>query len=188
MQLRLAARGADTMAALWAMPAEHMAMAWGGKSGRHFWRNLHGEHVVEPSTRRHSIGHSSVLSPQQRTEAGAFAILIRLVHKVAARLRSMHYAAGSISLHIEYEDHTAWGSHLRLADAQDTQTLIEAMSHLWEQRPHSPRGSVPKKVGIVLFDLELTQNVTLSLFESDARRLELGARAMDHINARYGRQ
>ncbi|HEY4330375.1 MAG TPA: DNA polymerase [Phycisphaerae bacterium] len=199
MQLRLAIHGGDTMQNLWNLTAEQLALAFGGRIGLHFHRNLHGENVVEAPTKRHTIGHSSVLSPRRRTDAGAFAILIRLVHKVGARLRSMNYAAAGMVLHIHYEDHNSWKTHVRLPDVQDTQTLIEAMDHMWQLRPRNPapqsphhgsrpeKSSLPKKVGIVLFGLELTQNLTLPLFTCDTRRLDL-ARAMDDINGRYGRQ
>jgi DNA polymerase IV len=183
MQIRLAACGADTVAALWAFSPDAMARAWGGIVGRQFWRNLHGEDVVAPPTRRRSVGHSNVLAPELRTDAGAYAVLVRLVHKAAARLRHLGYAAGQISIHVMYENHSTWGDHIGMDDVQDTQTLLEAMGYLWQRRPPG----TPKMVGMVFFDLELATNVTLPLFGHDTRRLDL-ARAMDEINARYGRQ
>ncbi len=183
MELRLAAHGADTVAALWNLSPESLVRAWGGVSGRHFWSNLHGEHVIEADTKRGSISHSNVLAPELRTADGAYSILVRLVHKAAARLRDMKYAAGHMSLHMQYTDHTGWGEQMGIEDAQDTQTLLEAMAFLWRRR----KAGTPKKVGIALFNLEWASNVTLPLFSQDKRRMEL-ARAMDQINGWYGRQ
>jgi DNA polymerase-4 len=183
MELRLAACGADTVAALWTFSPEEMIRAWGGVVGRQFWNNLHGIGGTERETHRHSLSHSNVLAPERRTAGGAYGVLVRLVHKAAARLRHMGYAAGHIWVGATYEDRTKWGENLRIDDVQDTQTLIEAMNFLWKRR----HAGTPKKVGIALYDLELTGNVTLPLFGYDARRLEL-ARAMDKVNTRFGRQ
>lgn len=183
MERRLAAYGADTVAALWALSPDALVRAFGGVIGHKFWRNLHGEHVVEADTTRGSISHSNVLSPELRTNSGAYSILVRLVHKAAARLRHMKYAAGHMGLHVHYADHTGWGLQMGIEDAQDTQTLLEAMTTLWQRR----KPGTPKKVGIVLFNLEWASNVTLPLFPQDARRMQL-ARAMDQINEWYGRQ
>jgi DNA polymerase-4 len=183
MELRLAASGADTVAALWGFSPEQMVRAWGGVVGRQFWANLHGEGGGERATHRHSISHSNVLAPEMRTPEGSYAMLVRLVHKAAARLRHMGYAAGHIWVGATYEDRTKWGENLRIDDVQDTQTLIEAMAFLWKRR----RTGTPKKVGMALYGLELAQNVTMPLFGFDEKRLEL-ARAMDKVNTRFGRQ
>ncbi len=183
MHVRLAAHGIDTVRTLWERSADDLARAWGGIEGRKFWQNLHGEDVVQKPTQRRSISHSHVLPPELRTAEGAHAVLVRLIHKAAARMRNLGYAAQHISLHVRYTDHTGWEKHAGIEDAQDTQTLIEAVNRLWNRRAPG----TPKKVGIALFDLEQVRNLTLPLFPLDARRLEL-ARAMDHINGRFGRQ
>ncbi len=183
MQLRLAAHGADTMAALWGFSRDGLGRAWGGVGGRQLWDNLHGENVMELPTQRRSIRHSNVLAPALRTDKGAYAVLVRLVHKAGARMRDMGYAAGHMSVQVQYEDRTRWESHMGIEDTQDTQTLLEYMAQLWERRQ---RGT-PKKVGMALFNLEAAKNLTLPLFGRDERRLDL-ARAMDRINGRHGRQ
>ena len=74
--------------------------------------------------------------------------------------------------------------------AQDTQTLLEVMDYLWARHGEGRKvgkGKIPKKVGMVLFDLERAGNLTLPLFGREERRMEL-AQAMDRINGRHGRQ
>ena len=70
-----------------------------------------------------------------------------------------------------------------LDDVQDNQSLMEAVADLWQKRPPG----TPRKVGIVLAHLEHAAGLTLPLFRDDTRRLDI-AKAMDHINARHGRQ
>jgi DNA polymerase-4 len=185
MELRLSAHGANTLDALWNLSPEQMTRAFGGRVGRHFWQNLHGEPIDERDTHRGSISHSNVLAPELRTEAGAYAMLVRLVHKAGARLRHMGYAAGRMGMHITHVNAPSYKAHIGIEDAQDTQTLIEAMAWLWQRR--LPRDATPKKVGIVLCDLAPARSLTLPLFGTDTRRLDL-ARAMDTVNARHGRQ
>ncbi len=203
MQLRLSAHGADTMQALWNFSPEQLFHAFGGRIGRHFWSNLHGEPVDERETHRGSFNHSSVLAPEWRNDKGAYAVLVRLIHKAAARLRDQKYAAGQMALSLSYIHHESWHAHIGIEDAQDTQTLVEAMDYLWQRRKAGPRlpnatrrinadpriAEIPtlKKVGIALYDLQHASNLTLPLFGRDERRLSL-AKAMDNINGRFGRQ
>src|SRR3954466_939149 len=120
-----------------------MERAFGGKIAGDFWRNLHGELVEEMATKRGSLSHSNPRSPERRTDAGAYAVLVRLVHKGAARLRHMGYAAGQMSLSVKYDDKTQWDAHVGIDFAQDTQTLREVMDHLWRKR--APTKGSPKK-------------------------------------------
>jgi len=184
-EVELAAHGADTMAALWRMSEEQLMRAWGGIGGRELYRNLHGEAVVDVPARKWTVGHSSVLAPERRNEAWAYAVMVRLVHKAAARLRHMGYAAGRMSVHVRYAGSggAGWDGHIGIEDGQDTQTLLEAMRAVWAKKP----AGVMKKVGMTLSDLERAEGVTLPLFGGDEKRLEL-ARAMDRINGRFGRQ
>jgi DNA polymerase-4 len=183
LQVRLAAHGYDTVEALWHASPDDLARAWGGVLGRRFWRGLHGEDVPELTTRRGSITHANVLAPEFRTPERAHAVLVRLIHKAAARLRHMGHAAGHLGLHVMFEDHTGWSANRALDDAQDTQTLLDAADALWAHRPPG----TPKRVGITLYALELARNLTLPLFPPDERRLHL-SRAMDRVNAKFGRQ
>ena len=145
-------------------------------------RRLRGEDVADTPTRMRSIGHSRVLDPKSRNERDARAILVRLIHKAAARLRHVERCAGSVWLSVSYLGREKWKAGHRIDPCQDTLTLIREVTPLWDRRP----AGVPLKVGIVFADLVHERNVARSLFRSDDRLRDL-AKAMDAANAKCGR-
>jgi len=58
--------------------------------------------LPEPESQRRTVGHSHVLSPQYRTQQGARAVMVKLIHKAAARLRKLGYFSGEISIALRY--------------------------------------------------------------------------------------
>ena len=62
--------------------------------GERWYRLLHGEDVPDTPTRRQTVSHSHILPPELRTDEGAYGVLMRLVHKAAARMRKIDYWAG----------------------------------------------------------------------------------------------
>ena len=161
MHVRLAAHSIDTVKTLWERSADDLARAWGGIGGRQFWRNLHGEDVVEKPTQRRSISHSHVLPPELRTAEGAYAVLVRLVHKAAARMRNLGIrrpayqpACATHRSHLVGKPRRHRRCRQRHANADRSgQPALE---------PPGRKGH-PKKVGIALFDLEQVRNLTLPL-------------------------
>ena len=145
-----------------------------------WWAQLRGEDLPERATRRGSVGHSHVLAPEFRNPARSKEVLFRLVDKAATRLRSMKYWAGLITVQVQFVgDADDWIAAIRLSHCQDTLTLLQAASTVWEHRPEG----MPLKVGVVFSDLRHERNVARSLFDSDRRRLAL-SKAMDQINER----
>jgi DNA polymerase-4 len=81
MNKRLAARGITTVQRLCRLTEKQMKQLWGGIVGRRFWHRLHGHDIPDVVTHQSSLGHSHVLGPDLRSEAGAYGILQRLLHK-----------------------------------------------------------------------------------------------------------
>jgi DNA polymerase-4 len=177
---RLQFHGVQTVEQLCALSKAEMKRIWNGIVGERVWHWLRGDDVAEPLTRRQTVGHSHVLPPDFRTEEGAYAVLQKLVHKAAARLRKMRYWAGGLALTIRFGKGRDWSAKTSMVECQDTITMLEALQSVWRERP---AGS-PLAVGVTLFDLVPEQLHTLSLFE-DPRRSRLAA-AIDAINAKYG--
>ena len=182
MHARLERSGVTTVEQLCACPKDDLRRIWKGVVGERWWYALRGYDLPEQPTRRRTLGHSHVLSPEFRSPDGAKAILVRLVHKAAARLRKLGYWAGGLAVSLSCARRAKWKSATPLPPCQDTQTLVEALSALWESRPSA---GTPLKVSVVLYDLLHDTCRTPPLFTEDGRRSEL-ARAMDIVNTKFG--
>jgi DNA polymerase-4 len=183
MEKRLNVAGISDVRQLLALDVEQMSRVWGSRLvGGMWYQRLRGEDVPDTPTRTRSVGHSRVLDPNSRNERDARAILVRLIHKAAARLRHIEYCAGSVRLSVSYLGREKWKAGHRIEPCQDTLTLIRALMPLWDRRPAGP----PLKIGVVLADLVHERNVARPLFGSDDRLREL-AKAMDAANAKCGR-
>jgi DNA polymerase-4 len=183
MEKRLNLVGISTTQQLISLDEAGLSRIWGSKVlGGMWYRRLRGEDVPEAPTRTRSIGHSRVLEPASRNERDARAILIRLIHKAAARMRHVERCAGSVSLWISYMGRDKHKASTRIEPCQDTLALIKAIAAMWDCRPEG----IPLKIGIVLGDLTHERNVSGSLFDNDNRARDL-AKAMDEANRKCGR-
>ncbi|MGH7495921.1 MAG: DNA polymerase Y family protein [bacterium] len=181
MLKRLHQHAIYSMEQLCALSKSQMIGIWNGIVGERFWHWLRGDDLPELETHRRTVGHSHVLSPELRKMEGAYAVAKKLLHKAAARLRKMNYWAGSISVFVKFVGEDEWSGKLRLVECQDTMTLLEALQQLWGD---CPKGK-PFAVGVTLFDLVPAHLHNLSFF--DDRKREKLSRAIDTINAKYGR-
>jgi DNA polymerase-4 len=205
MERRLKLFGIFTVEQFCQAPAKTLSEAWGSKLlGERWYRLLHGEDVPDAPTRRQSVSHSHILPPELRTDEGAYGVLMRLVHKAAARLRKINYYAGAISVGASFlgnepGDSVWWEEGARLPRCQDTPSFVAAAAKLWEKRPwraqpgeqvHPARrppqqGRKPFKVGTVLGELVPARAATPSLFDEDHKGADISA-AMDEINSEFG--
>jgi DNA polymerase-4 len=143
------------------------------------------------------IGHQHVLPPNLRSEEKARAVAMRLLHKAAARMRQIGYAAGRVTLSISVEPAPGetgygapggWGAagwHATAAlpaGCRDTSQCAEILSRMWSARP----AGRPKQVGVTLSELAADACVTAPLF-AEERKSEQLCRAVDAINLRFGR-
>ena len=183
MLARLHDCGVQTVEQLCSLSMVQMAGIWQSVIGRRWWHLLRGYDLAEPPTHRQTVSHSHVLSPEFRTDEGARAVLIKLIHKGAARLRRLNYWASRFSVHVSYSNRKKnWKESVILGQSQDTQTMVRAFSVLWSLRP---RDWSPDYVGIALSDLTPASCVSSPLFPTDRRRIQL-SQAMDAINERFG--
>jgi len=203
MEKRLHECGIRTMAQLLKLGREEMNSVWGGIGGEKLWHWLRGEDFNDPELEHQkSVSHSHVLGPELRTVEGAYAVLHKLLHKAAMRLRTARLWTTHMSLHIRYVapkgtvaklhysgiPQSGWSKGLSLIECQDNQTLIEGLQKLWAQRPQGAGYEKPFFVGIGLGELVPDHLHTLSLFsslEGEMRRARISS-TMDSLNLKYG--
>ncbi|MBI3872926.1 MAG: DNA polymerase, partial [candidate division Zixibacteria bacterium] len=184
MKRRLEARGITTMPQLWALTEDEMKRIWGGVTGRRMWHWLHGHDIPDVPTHESSLGHSHVLSPDLRTQAGAYAVLQKLLHRAAGRLRRQRmWATGMMVLVKSFNDQN-WEAKTTFIECQDTLTLLQTLRGLWAQHPATTNR--PLMVGVTLLGLVPDELHNLSLFDEPKRRAL--SHAIDRLNARFGRE
>ncbi len=183
MEARLLASGYDTVEKLCSASRAELHKIWRGIEGDRMYDGLHGEVVHRQTTRTSTIGHSHVLPPELRNEAGALATLHRLLQKAAMRLRHAGYYAGGLHVSLRYLRRAAWSDALTFLETQDTLELTHVFNQLWARRPHARQILA---VGVTLFHFTPLKNHTQTLFETGDTRGKLNA-AIDKINRHYGK-
>jgi len=187
IEQRLFKHGVTTVEQLYQLSVLQLAQVWGSRvHGFSWWHRLRGADLPEAPTRRRSLSHSHVLPPVFRSEAGARAVLTRLVHRAAARLRHEGYWAGSVALFVRFlegAEQRSWEAYSHIQPSQDTLSLLRVSLQLWQQKPEG----TPFKVGIALGHLIPELELGWPLFESEQKLLRL-SQAMDQANGKYGPQ
>lgn len=190
MEQRLNQIGIHSVEQLCSASRETLRHAWGGVEGERYHAKLRGDVLDSLPTQRASIGHSHVLAPELRapdSALAALAVLYRLLHKAAMRLRHYGYCAGGLGLHLSYLKTAAgrahWVDQARFSPHADTLRLNPVLSQLWQRRPPDP-GTI-LKVGVVLTHLVEHSQVTRDLFDPDDQHALLNS-VLDRINQRYG--
>jgi DNA polymerase-4 len=181
--------GISTVKQMLALPPDQMCRIWGGKvMGWRWWYLLRGYEIPDRPTRTKSVGHGHVLPPDLRNEEGARGVLVRLVHKAAARLRKIDYWAGRVYLFVMYpgDFQTGWGGggwsdYRRIGHGQDTFSLLKTVDEMWSQRPPG----APVKLQVTFADLVPARSATPSMFDHDQRMNDL-SHAMDQVNRAFG--
>jgi DNA polymerase IV len=203
MEKRLHEHGIRTMEQLLKLGRDEMNSVWGGVGGEKLFHWLRGEDFNDPALEHQkSISQSHMLSPELRTVEGAYAVLHKLLHKAAMRLRSARLWTTHLTLDIKFavakasasKTHLSgipqdgWSKGLSLIECQDNQTLIEGLQKLWMQRPKGAGFEKPFFAGVALGNLVPDHLHTLSLFsglEVESRRARIST-AMDSLNLKYG--
>lgn len=189
MERRLHAAGIRSMPQLLALGREGMRTVWNGAGGEKLWYWLQGEDFNDPALEHQkSISQSHVLAPEMRTPDGAWAVLHKLLHKAAMRLRTANLWTTHLTLSIKFAvpkaemqrrhssglPQAVWSQGTSVVECQDTQTLIEALAKLWAKRPHGTQHQTPFYVGVWLGNLVPDNLHTLSLFSGLDSGLDIG--------------
>jgi DNA polymerase-4 len=207
-EVRLNAKGITTMEQLLALDRAGMHNLWGSVWGDRMYHWLRGGETGDDgatvmSDVQKSLGHSHVMAPEFRSEEGAWAVLNKLLHKAAMRLRMEKFYTGSMSIAVRYQltkeqaarmktkrhfsgiKHSGWGMEAKFRECQDTLTLLEAMRGMWARRPQGDEFRKPFFVGVTLRDLIPEDEHQEELFGDPDNRTQLSA-TMDRLNLKYG--
>ena len=186
MQQRLHIHGIRTVRALWDAPAEKLRRVWGGIEGERFWQSLHGIEPKRPEIVPQQVGHSKILHPDLRHEAGARAMLDRLVYKAALRLRKEGYECGEMQVWVKQRGGMvggSWGLMARFPSTQEVRPLLENWRGLWEKR--SRPLSHPYAVGVELRQLLAAGDPRLPLFAPSAKDQAVSG-LLEEVARKYG--
>ena len=203
MEKRLHECGIRTMEQILRLGREEMNSVWGGIGGEKMWHWLRGEDFNDPELEHaKSVSHSHMLPPEFRTLDGSYAVVSKLLHKAAMRLRTARLWTTHLTLTIKFVvpkasaqkrhlsgiPQSAWSHGIPLIECQDNQTLVEGLQRLWAERPQGSLYQKPFFIGIALGNLVPDHLHTLSLFSStepEVRRSRLTT-TMDSLNHKYG--
>jgi len=207
-ELRLNAKGITTMQQLLDLDRKGMHSLWNSVWGDRMYHWLRGADSGDDgaplaSDVQKSLGHSHVLGPDHRSDAGAWAVAHKLLHKAAMRLRMEHFYSGSLAVTIRFAltreqatrmkskqhfsglKHSGWAMEARFRDCQDTLTLLEVLRSLWSKRPVGPEFQKPFFVGITMRNLIPENEHQAELFTDPDNRAHLSA-TMDKLNLKFG--
>ena len=188
MEQRLNQLGIHSVEQLCNASKNTLRHAWGGIEGERYYAKLRGEVTTSAPTQRASVGHSHVLPPDLRDPDSALAVLFRLLHKAAMRLRHYGYCAGGMGLHLSYlrprgSQSAHWSDQARFSPHADTLAFNQTLAELWQHRPPDPAPLL--KVGVTLIHLTDQTRITRDLFDPDNQHEGLNT-VLDEINQRYG--
>lgn len=181
MQKRLNGAMIFTSEQLCAAGRHELVHAFGSIVGEKWWYMLRGYDMGPELHPRRSLGHSSVLAPDMRTDDSCREVLLRLIQKAAARLRSEDLWTDSMDIGVSSDVHP-WYVHLRVPPTQDTLTLNEHFLEAWQDRDFRQ----PRKVSVTFTSLRKAEHVTPSLFDPNYDRMPLN-KAVDNVNKKFGK-
>lgn len=182
MEHRLHEAGITTVAQLCAATQEELSRAWGSRVlGAIWWNQLHGRDLPAAATQRRTVGHSHVLPPQWRHDAGAKAVACRMLHKAATRMRKLGYHTQKLALSLRYVNGHRWHAEARTGLCRDSLTLAKVLDKLWADHPP---GQI-LGVGVTMLDLVADGSATLPLYPQESH-LQTLADQMDAIDRKYG--
>jgi len=181
MKARLNANGIFTTEQMCAAPKDHMLRAFGSVIGERWWFLLRGYDLGREATKRSSLGHSHVLPPNLRNDQGCREVMLRLLQKASARLRSEDLWAGAMTVYVGGFKRS-WHARTRLPATQDTMTLNEHFLELWRKADYDS----PRMVGVTFDELRTETEFTPSLFTPTKDRAKL-SHAVDRVNKKFGK-
>lgn len=183
MRRRLEARGVRTTRQLCALSRDAMVDVWHSVLGAHWWHWLRGDEVADRPEARRSVSHSHVLPPAQRNPEGTHAVMVRLLHKAAARLRKLDHVASRIEFSVGFVDgRPKWRVRSPLGRVSDTPTMLAVLAEAWRS---FPKGARPIKASVWLSRLTPAAAAPRLLFPEE-QIAQRAAETMDAVNASFG--
>lgn len=186
MKARLEAAGVVDIPTLYALDPKRARAIWGSVAGERFLRELRGEHVVWPETKRGMIGHGQVLTGPNKTPEGARLVVRRLLVKAAARLRREGFFARSLHVGGKCGKAGRIGYGADIKPSQDTLFLLDVLDRYWDRLAMK----APLSVHVTLGGLLPVADHVPDLFDPARREIPNRTKALhgaiDALNQRFG--
>ena len=186
MEARLNRYKINTVEQLYVANRNQLQAAWGSVEGERYYDKLRGLEPYYVKNARSSLGHSHVLPPEQRNEAGAKAVMHRLLQKACMRMRSYELLTSHISIKIKFRDAPSWQMESHISATDNTLSLIKAVETFWQHYPKTQHE--PFAVGISFSGLKTADEVARDLFQIEPLEHEKKLnKAIDTLNLKYGK-
>ena len=188
---RLHARGLTTVGQLAAVPEGTLMAIAGRAAGRHLHALAHNRdpRPVKGRARRRSIGSQRALGRRQRSDAELDAVLVGLVDRVTARLRTARRACRTVVLRLRFADYAtrATRSHTMSEATTVTPVILAALRELLATAMPLIRVRGLTLLGISLTNLCDADAVQLAL-PLDRRPAAALDTAVDGVRERFGKE
>ena len=184
MKVRLNAAGVMDIRQLYALTPRHARAIWRSVTGEYFLRELRGETVVYPETRRSMIGHGQVLTGPNRTPEGARLVARRLLVKAAARLRREGLMARSLHVGLNCALHGRSDRGGDFAATQDSFALLGTLERYWQSLPCRRVMTVHVTLGGLIRQGEQMEDLFAETSERPDRATLCAM--IDRLNLRFG--
>lgn len=181
MQARLNGAGIFTPMEMVARSQTELRAAFGSVIGAKWWYLLRGFILSDDEEPRKSLSHSHILPPELRNDQGCKEVILRLLQKASARLRSNSLWASHVGFFVKGMARS-WKADVSLPPSQDTITFNDAFLDIWSTRNFER----PLGVGICFTGLCTGEQVTPSLFDDTGDRAKLNS-AVDTVNQKFGK-
>lgn len=198
MQQRLHRNGVYSLTDLYQLSPKHMRAIWHSVAGERLWYQLRGVEIEPKATQRRTVGHSHVLSPENRPVERAKMVGKRMLLKAASRLRRLGYQAKSMTVSIRLENRKRIAADINFESMSDSQKLSRQWLVGWNKLTQQPDFTCInthnriKKIAITLHHLQDATQAPDDLFtytqnhDKELRNNKLSD-AMDELNTKYGR-
>ncbi len=154
-----------------------------GVIGRSWYFSLRG-YELESRVKNRSIGHSSVLAPEDRNKRRATQVLRKLAHKVGERIRERDWWAEGVRVSVSFLGKGQFSRSKKIAPFKDNRSLN---IHIDSILKNCSWPKPPLKVSVSAFNLTKQFNGQLNLFEDIDRSRQI-SEMIDQINSKFGRQ
>jgi DNA polymerase-4 len=186
MEARLARYKITTVEQLYAANRQQLQTAWGSIEGERMYDKLRGLEPYYVKNARSSLGHSHVLPPEQRNEAGVRAVLHRLLQKACMRMRSYDLLASRVSAKIKFRNVPSWSMESAISPTDNTLQLIDALEQFLQHYPNTKHE--PYAVGVSFSALVTAEEAARDLFQikplENVKKLN---KAIDTLNLKFGK-
>ncbi len=193
MEARLNRYNIETVQQLYALHREQLRAVWGSIEGERYYDKLRGIEPHYVKNTRSSLGHSHVLPPEQRTIAGAKAVLHRLLQKAAMRMRSYELLTSHLSIKIKLRHSktravSRYYAESGISATDNTLKLTESLENLLGRLSSIEAKCEPIAVGVNFDQLSNADELVDDLFTSKPSAAEKRLnKALDLLNLKYGK-